>query len=420
MESKFDYLTLTIKPEEGSGHNLWDCLNVLRKFLLLDDLFDKMTDHGRCRFYRTLLTYEDVQIKIPDYYDFEHQGVCLEFSSQGLDYFTEYLRSYSLTLKEWCQAFRSYCFKGYTLNVACLDYAMDDICRKGETPVLTVRKVDNALLKGDYRSRSRINDSDDCPVEFRKRNKKMKGKVIRGRTTNVGSRQSECMCRFYDKLAESIQKRRIVLSDVTDWTRCEFEFHDSAAIGVFNSFLDMPEDCFKKHMLGVCNGRLCFISQTDSNISRCPQKRWWAKFLNGCTARFKLPHKKPVRSAYARALNGFGKQWLPTLFTLVQCFGYNRIIIALKKEFSRQLKMGKNLYRREIIDNIIDDYNYSEKMNGFKHFLYSSGIPDFYLAKAIREQAQNYCVDFSRIVYSHSRDLEHKTFMEGQCILNGL
>lgn len=168
------------------------------------------------------------------------------------------------------------------------------------------------------------------------------------------------------------------------------------------------------------NGRLCFISQTDSNISRCPQKRWWAKFLNGCTARFKLPHKKPVRSAYARALNGFGKQWLPTLFTLVQCFGYNRIIIALKKEFSRQLKMGKNLYRREIIDNIIDDYNYSEKMNGFKHFLYSSGIPDFYLAKAIREQAQNYCVDFSRIVYSHSRDLEHKTFMEGQCILNGL
>lgn len=55
MESKFDYLTLTIKPEEGSGHNLWDCLNVLRKFLLLDDLFDKMTDHGRCRFKKHML-----------------------------------------------------------------------------------------------------------------------------------------------------------------------------------------------------------------------------------------------------------------------------------------------------------------------------------------------------------------------------
>ena len=24
MESKFDYLTLTIKPEKGSEHNLWD------------------------------------------------------------------------------------------------------------------------------------------------------------------------------------------------------------------------------------------------------------------------------------------------------------------------------------------------------------------------------------------------------------
>lgn len=87
-----------------------------------------------------------------------------------------------------------------------LDYAMDDICRNGETPVITVRKVDNALLKGDYRSRSRDNTADDNPARYRRKNKKMKGKVIRGRTTEVGSRYSECMCRFYDKLAESIQK----------------------------------------------------------------------------------------------------------------------------------------------------------------------------------------------------------------------
>lgn len=420
MESKFDYLTLTIKPETGSKHNLWDCLNVLRKFLLLDDLFNKMTDHGRCRFYRTLLTYENIQIKIPDYSDFARQGVCLEFSSQGLDYFTDYLRSYSLTLKGWCQAFRSYCFKGYTLNVARLDYAMDDICRNDEKPVITVRKVDNALLNGDYRSRSRCNNADDSPVRHRRKNKKVKGAVIRGRTIEVGSRHSECMCRFYDKLAESIQKGRIVSPNVTNWTRCEFEFHDSAAIGVFNSFLDMPEECFNKYMPGICNGRLFFISQTDTNISRCPQKRWWKEFLDGCTARFKLPHRKPVRSAYARAVTGSGKQWLPTLFTLIQCFGYSRVAIALRKEFNRQLKMGKNLYRREIIDNIIDDYNYSEEMNGFKHFLYSSGIPDCHLASSIREQAQNYCVDFARIVFFHANELEHKTFMEGQCILNGL
>ena len=90
MESKIDYLTLTLKPENSSVR-LDMALSTLRHTMLLGDLISKMTLKGRFAFYDFHFSYENIHLlhTTPD--KFQEQGLCLRISSQGLDYLTAYL-----------------------------------------------------------------------------------------------------------------------------------------------------------------------------------------------------------------------------------------------------------------------------------------------------------------------------------------
>ena len=419
MESKFDYLTLTLKPE-NPDIRLDMALSTLRHTMLLRDLISKMTVKGRFAFYDFHLSYENIHLLLPTAEHFQEQGLCLRISSQGLDYLNAYLKSYGIELKEWLQMWRALCFKGYITKDTRMDYAMDDIRFNGDEPLLTMRKVLNCKAKREICKKARTIDivnGDD--LGLRERTKYINGEEVKGMTMYVGVRQSESFVRFYDKLAEHKQQRKEIPEGCTSWTRCEIELKGSAAMSALNAFLDYPPDKFAEYMRGVLNDRCRFISRTESNISRCPLKRWWREFLQGCTERFKLPHHKPARSALARAERGLS-QYVPTIFTMIKEYGIEGFLAWYEAKVDNFKKQGKDLFKSELAENIREDIRDYEKMNAYKYYAYSAD-DDSELEDRIRRQHFDYFQKFYKVVRCNEFDELHANFMNGQEVLdNGL
>lgn len=93
--ARFDYFRVTLKPEhelpnerDQYGKTPFEhCMSTLKNTLLLGDLIKKMVDCGRCLHYDRRFSYENISLKVPTEEHYSIQGVCLEFSAQGLDYF---------------------------------------------------------------------------------------------------------------------------------------------------------------------------------------------------------------------------------------------------------------------------------------------------------------------------------------------
>lgn len=420
MESKFDWLTLTVKPEK-EDISFWDTYHMFEDKLLLKDLFNKMVRVGRVAHYEACLGYENITLCLPPVSRFREQGFCLRISSQGLDFFNRYLDTYNITLKQWLGMFRALCFQGYVTDCTRFDYAMDDIHLNGDKPIITMDKVLRSVKNGDICKTGRVIDIIDGDFTLKTRIKCFEGKPVVGRTLNIGSRSSTVFCRFYDKLAEQLQKKQPVPKDCTSWTRCEFEFKGSAAMAVLNAFLDYDDVDFGNYMRGVVNKYVSFIVRNNSNISRCPIKRWWAKFLGGCTEKFKIPHKLPARSAWSRARRGL-IQYLSILYTLWCELGAVGVYKFFKKEFEnkRLSNPAAELYKPELADNIRDGKLDYEKMTGFKRYQYSSydGIGGYDISQKIDHQWYEYHNLWFKAHHMSAYDLErHIAFMNGQEVL---
>ncbi len=190
-------------------------------------------------------------------------------------------------------------------------------------------------------------------------------------------------------------------------------------MSALNAYLDYSEKDFAEFMRGVLNDHCRFISRTSSNISRCPLKRWWREFLNGCTERFRLPHGKPARSALARADRGL-TQYVPTLFTMIREYGIEGFLAWYDAKVDYFITSGKNLYKSELAENIREDIRDYEEMNGYKHYKYTAA-EDCDLEENINRQHLDYFKKFYKVVRLCEFDEQHANFMNGQEVLeNGL
>lgn len=409
MESKFDWLTLTIKPE-NPNYSSEAIFSRLSEDLLLKDLIVKMNTVPRVAFYSYCIGYENITLCYPSPDRLFDQGFCLRFSSQGLDFFTRYLKSYNITLKQWLGMFRALCFKGCVTKCTRIDYAMDDIHFNCEAPVITMDKIVKCCRKGEVCKKARVIDVlDGGTFALKERIKTVGGDPVVGRTLNFGSRQSEVFCRFYDKLAEQRQKKQPIPDDCTSWTRCEFEFKHGAAMGVLNAFIDYDDDDFGNYMRGIINNYVSFISRTNNNISRCPVKKWWTDFLCGCIEKFKLPHRQPARSAYAKAQRGLN-QYVSIIYTMYRVLGAFGVYKFFKRLIDRKILNKADLYKPELANNILDakfDYEY---MNAFKNYQYHSDID---IKDSVNKHLA-YCSYTFRAHHLSEQVLErHLAFMDG-------
>ena len=427
MESKFDWITLSIKPE-NPDITFEECFRMLGEHLFLTDLFSLMVPVPRVAHYDWCIGYENITLCCPTDERFAEQGICLRFSSQGLDFFARYLDTYFLTLKQWLGAFRALLFKGYRAVPTRIDYAMDDIHYNGDKPILTMKKIMDCHRNGEMCKVARVVDFIDGIVSTKERHKIVNGDPVVGRTMNVGSRSSETFCRFYDKFAEKLQKKETLPENCTSWVRCEFEFKGNSAVSVLNAFLDYDNVDFGKYMRGVTNRYCSFIVRNNSNISRCSVKRWWSKFLGGCTEKFRLPHKKPARSAYARAQRGL-VQYLAIIYTMVKELGVKGFYKFLKQEVDKKLDCNPEyvLYKKELGENIRDNDTSYEKITAFKHYQYNS-LVGCYCSDPLCADEQfdallhSYYSDYRGIGwFVHNRDKYlvkmHKAFIDGYEVL---
>lgn len=371
MESKFDWLTLTFKPE-NLNHSSEAIFSRLTDDLLLKDLIKKMVPVPRVAFYNYCIGYENITLCYPSPDRLYEQGYCLRISSQGLDFFNRYLESYNITLKQWLGMFRALCFKGCVTKCTRIDYAMDDIHYNGEAPVISMDKIINCCRKGDVCKKARFFDFIDGAC-LKERFKVVEGDPVFGRTVNFGSRQSNVYCRFYDKRAEQLQKKQSIPDNCTSWTRCEFEFKHDSAMSVLNAFIDYDSDDFAKFMRGVVNNYVSFVSRTKKNVSRCPVKKWWTEFLCGCTDKFRLPHKLPARSAYAKVQNGLN-QYVAVIYTMYKVLGAVGVYKFFKRLIEKKRLSASDLYKQELAYNILDGKFDYEKMTAYTNYQYNSYI----------------------------------------------
>lgn len=419
MESKFDWLTLVVKSD-NSSYSFDDCFSMLSDDLKLGDLFRQMIPRYHIPFYDYSLTYEDIVFSYTVEERFHKQGISISFSSSGLDYFSRYLDTYGLTLRDWLGEFRAMSLNGWDTRVTRLDFAMDDIRYNGDMPDLTMRRVITSIRNKEFNSIAfKCNNKAKGSIDLSEEenyNKSSKSSI--GRTVYIGSRKSDTCIRFYDKFAEQIQKNKTLPYNITSWTRCEAELKNGNAMGVINVFIDTDDNKFSEYMCGFINRYISFIYLDNNNISRCSVKRWWISFLNGCKKKFKLPKKVPVRSSFARARRGLS-QYVPTVFTIVQTCGFDGLIQIFNDFFDEKKEKGVDLYRPELAQNIVDCVNDYEEMTGFKRYQYTSfdDGTSFDIGEQMHKSHLRYVSRIYDYTFDKYRQQQHIQFCEGAEIL---
>lgn len=203
VERLFDYLTLScLTTKNISVEEFLDkVLNVLK----LSSLWSKFDFVGRSRYYSLVYRYNDISIKICDPDRLVSQGICVEFSGNGLAFYQSHLTEKGLDLRHILKAWRSFSVGGYFTRCTRMDYTMDEIRFNGDTPWLTMKRVKSCVKKHEFRSRLAMhNPKKKMVVEF---NDFAKNDVELGSTVYFGNRRSSVYCRFYDKLLEQKHKK---------------------------------------------------------------------------------------------------------------------------------------------------------------------------------------------------------------------
>lgn len=386
VSSRVDYLTLTLKPTneyiklyDGSLYSAREItLGKLKGTLKLDDLMQKMTDIGHVRNYAHCFLYENISIKLPEVGEYCRQGVCIEFSSKGLDYFSEYLSQYNLNMRLWLGRFRKLCLDGFNINVSRFDYAIDDCVSSGSRSIISLKRVLNAIENGELCCRSSVWSDQGSDFQrlcsFKSNHKRLHGQDVHGLTVQIGSRNSSTCCRFYDKFAEQLHRGEVLPADIVAWTRCEFELKRENAFLFFNHYIDDTREEFTEFAQSYVMTHLRFVERTSDNVSRCVTRRWWREFLNRASSGFESVKPKPQRTAFARFSRSFKKQWLPSFSVLLSEWGAVRVFKWIKTAISDEISNGRELdnpaLRQNLKDGLFvyDSWSSLDKFFAFSNF----------------------------------------------------
>lgn len=327
---QFDWLTLSCitKREDYTVDKL---LTEVLVCLHLEDIFSEFVCVGRGRYYASVYRYNDVSIKIPSEARFFNQGICVEFSGNGLAFYLDFLKTRGIDFRSVCKAWRAMSVGGLFTRVTRLDYAVDDVTTTDGSPLLTLRKIRNCVKNHEFRSRLSMRNDIDEPT-YVEPTRSFKNDTLVGDTIRFGHRRSVVSCKFYDKKLEQQKKHLAIPDDVISWVRCEFEFHDSRSMSVFNAFCDFSDPEFASYMSRVINNYICFINPDDINHSRCSAKRWWTEFLGTAEKQsLTIPKFKP--STFS-GVSAWIDKIAPILVNFIRCVGPRVFMSILKKHIS--------------------------------------------------------------------------------------
>lgn len=142
-----------------------------------------------------------------------------------------------------------------------LDFYVDDYKQ-----IVAIEKIKEAIENKNYVGKAKNSKS----IE---KNKLHSNNSI-GSTYYLGSRQSDCYIRIYNK-----QKQ---LSLDNPLTRIEMEIKGKLVDRIGRNLIEMKISDWMHYLFNVLLGKIDFRDRSvDKNISRCPQLDWWKTFCKG-------------------------------------------------------------------------------------------------------------------------------------------
>lgn len=369
-----DYLTISAMPGEVECTRR-DLVEQVFHALFLDDWLDPEKDlfKFKCasQYYEYIFRFGDISLKVAYEHNFKKQGLCMEFSGQGLSYYREFLstRFVGVDLRRACSRFVALSKLGFKTNCSRFDVAFDEIIKKGEKVdrCLDLDVIQSCLLGGLFVSRFRKADPEQLSGKVKSApvSAASEGQVISevvggadgdlpyrviqsldlssgriGKTVELGKRKSNTFVRFYDKLAEQEAHKFEVDPLIDIWTRFEIEFKKTNAAAVFLAYATAKDDeAFVEYIRGVALHLLRFVEITATRKYNCKTAEWWNAFL--CRVKScKLSIDRPKYNKYVRSLEAQKRQNAAILAALVMCRPQT-LAQLIKYGFRKQSKTAK-------------------------------------------------------------------------------
>ena len=348
-----DYMTITLKPGEVDIPMI-DLLQKGLEALYLDELWAKNVFVYKCQsqYFSAIFRFGDIQVKLPYDENYKRNGICFEFSGQGVDYYSEYLRlnRVGVDLRKVCARFVALSKIGFKTESSRFDVAFDEIIKKGELvePCLDLDRIIDTLGRRAFVSKFRKSDGVPGSGEIKpffneldssqKFDESLPYRLITstdlcsgmvGKTIELGKRKGNSFVRFYDKLVEQSAHGFEVPENYASWVRFEMEFKHSNASAVFLAYATSKDDKeFIQKMRGEAYSLIRFVDLDHSRRYNCSVCKWWLDFLDHAAV-YVLPNNKPKFNKYIRALAAQKRQNAASLSTLVMCHPANLKSILL-------------------------------------------------------------------------------------------
>lgn len=362
-----DYITISLLPGEVVC-DVEGALNQLLRALYIEDWAEMFEYKCTTSRYESISRFGDVQLKLPYADNFEKQGICIEFSGRGVDYYIEYLTiKKKTTLRDAMSRFIALSKFGFKTKSSRFDVAFDEIMRQSETyvPYLDLDRINNYFMERKFVTRFRrgypqhvsaeiktavnfddVNEMDkSVPYNCIESMNLSSGRI--GKTIELGKRGSASFVRIYDKLAEQEAHKYEVPADYKSWVRFEMEFRKDNACSVLIDYATAESDeAFAARMASVALGLIRFIEIDHSRIYNCSTAEWWSDFL-GNAQKGKLMHIKPKFNKYVRGLDSKMRTQSATLASLVMCRASNlkSILVEGLKHKSKSAEAIYNDYQ---------------------------------------------------------------------------
>lgn len=334
-----DYITISLLPGEVEC-DIEGALDQLLRALYIEEWKEMFVYKCTTSRYESIARFGDVQLKIPYVDNFKKQGICLEFSGRGVDYFVEYLTiNKKTTLRNAMSRFIALSKFGFETTASRFDVAFDEIIRQSDSNIAFLdldcikcyfmeRKFVTKFRKGfpshvsaEIKTAFNFDDVNDidASVPYNEITSMNLSSGRIGKTIELGKRGSPSFIRFYDKLAEQEAHGYDVPADYKSWVRFEMEFRkDNAKSALVEYATSESDEAFAARMSSVAMGLIRFIELDHSRIYNCTTAEWWLGFLNNAQ-KGKLMHVKPKFNRYVRAFDSKMRNQSSTLASLVVC-----------------------------------------------------------------------------------------------------
>lgn len=425
-----DYLTCSLLPGEVSC-SVDELLDKLIEAFMLEDIADLFQLVAQNFMYEKILRYGDIQIKIPYAHNYVKQGICIEFSGQGVDYYQEYLSTHrsGADIRFVARRFIGLADFGFKTKCSRFDVAFDEKFNNGDLgePYLDLDLIKSTLISGLFVTKFRKGDplqqsgvlgsavftadpklcDKQLPYRFIESMNLSSGRV--GKTIDLGKRKSNTFIRFYDKLAEQEAHKFDLPPDLRSWVRFEMEFKHRNANSVFFAYAKYNSDReFVDYMRSVALNLIRFIDFDHSRKYNCTTCSWWYEFLNKAKAA-KLVYNKPKYNRYVRALESKKRTQASSLAALVLCSRQNLksiITLGIKKESKSARAILSDFNAIRYLDPNDYDRVYKESTTPetgyefWKRFALCENCTDEEFEQFISECADDMCREVDKILES--------------------